>query len=83
MVSEKDKQTLVEMGFERYFTQSALLGTPETCLNMIKKLFNAGVTEVCALVNFGLNYETIFKGLKHLNTLRLQSQEFSRKVETV
>lgn len=65
-VSEADKETLVDVAFERYFTTNALFGTPETCAEKLRGLAAAGVNEVAALIDFGVEDGTVLDGLAHL-----------------
>ena len=66
-VSEKDKRDLVELGFERYFERSALIGGSSKVSGLMKKLKVAGVNEIAALVNFGLPNELVMSSLVRLN----------------
>lgn len=65
-VSEADKETLVEVAFERYFSTNALFGTPETCAEKLRGLATAGIDEVAALIDFGVEDATVLDGLTHL-----------------
>lgn len=67
---EKDLDYLFELAFERYWQSSALLGTVESCKNLIEKLSSIGVTEIACLIDFGVENEKVLEGLKYLNDLR-------------
>ncbi len=80
LVTERDRETLLNFGFERYFNTSALLGTSETCLKMVNRLQAAGVNEIGCLINFGLSFEAIMASLEQLNDLKNRcSTEISDK----
>lgn len=70
MVTEQDKAALIELGFNRYFNHNALIGDQEKCSRMASELQAVGVTEICCLVNFGLDHSTIIDGLKYLTKLK-------------
>jgi natural product biosynthesis luciferase-like monooxygenase protein/amino acid adenylation domain-containing protein/FkbM family methyltransferase len=72
-LSEEDMQAILNHAFSRYFETSALLGTPETCLLMIKRLKAVGVDEVGCLIDFGINADEALANLCHLNVLRERS----------
>ncbi|MBC7863093.1 MAG: LLM class flavin-dependent oxidoreductase, partial [Bacteroidia bacterium] len=67
---EQYKEELLEMGFERYWNTSALLGTQETCSELLKKIAAIGVTEIACLVDFGLKGEDVMEGLTRLDLLK-------------
>lgn len=65
-MSLDDKNTLLDFAFNRFFEERTLIGTSEPCIDTINKLKNAGVDEIGCLIDFGLTYEDIFKGLSQL-----------------
>lgn len=69
-LSEEDKNAILNHSFERYFETSALLGTPETCLETIKKIKRVGVDEVACLVDFGVASEKVLSHLQYLNAVK-------------
>nr|BFE56239.1 LLM class flavin-dependent oxidoreductase [Dactylosporangium thailandense] len=81
-VTEQDKQTLVEMAFERYFTTNGLFGTPETALERVRALVAAGATEIACLVDFGVGHDAVVEHLVHLRRLAdLATAEFDAGLE--
>ena len=70
LITNADKETLIEHGFERYFNHSSLLGNIDSCQNMVKKLKNIGIDEIACLINFGLDDELILGGLEKLKVLK-------------
>jgi iturin family lipopeptide synthetase A len=65
-----DREALLALGFERYFKTHALMGTPDSCLHMGRRLRAVGVDEIACLINFGLDGDSIMAGLERLNKLR-------------
>ncbi|TSC24491.1 MupA/Atu3671 family FMN-dependent luciferase-like monooxygenase [Corallococcus sp. Z5C101001] len=76
-LGEKDLDALLSRAFDRYFEQSGLFGTPESCHAMIEQLEELGVDEVACLIDFGIDPGTVLKGLEQLNTLRERSRAAS------
>jgi len=72
-ISEDDMQAVLAHAFERYFETSALLGTPESCVQMIEQLKVIGVDEVGCLLDFGVKHSVVLASLPHLNTLKERS----------
>ncbi|MEK5408520.1 amino acid adenylation domain-containing protein [Paenibacillus sp. FSL W8-0439] len=58
--------SLIEVAFERYWQSSSLMGTPESCMEMVKKLSLAGVDEVACLIDFGIQESEVMDSLQHL-----------------
>jgi natural product biosynthesis luciferase-like monooxygenase protein/amino acid adenylation domain-containing protein/FkbM family methyltransferase len=75
----EDMQAVLAHAFDRYFETSALLGTPETCLDMIGQLKAAGVDEVACLIDFGVEQEAVLSSLRDLNDLKERSN--ARKIK--
>ncbi len=67
---EQDIDRLLEMGFIRYYNTGSLFGTPETCLNIVNKLYKIGVTEIACLIDFGVDKDLVISNLNHLNRLK-------------
>lgn len=61
---------VVEIAFNRFFEQAALLGTVEKAGILLKKLKMYDVDEIAALIDFGLGRDDILEGLVYLNELR-------------
>jgi len=66
---ERDRETILEAGFTRYFGTSALMGTPDSCLPMLEKVMAIGVDEVACLIDFGVPDALVLEGLNTLETL--------------
>jgi natural product biosynthesis luciferase-like monooxygenase protein len=72
-LSTDEMDALLEHSFERYFEDSGLFGTPESCLAMIDRIKAVGVDDVACLIDFGIASDTVLAHLPHLNALREQS----------
>ncbi len=69
-LSEEDMRALLDHAFERYFKTSGLFGTPETCLDTVRRLRAADVDEIACLIDFGVETGAALAHLEHLNALR-------------
>ncbi len=67
---QRDVDVLVEMSYLRYYSTSSLFGTPESCMEITGKIFNAGVNEIGCLIDFGIDDDTVLSNLYHLNVLK-------------
>lgn len=68
-LSREDLASLIDHAFHRYYATSGLFGTPESCLEMVRKLQEAGVDEAACLVDFGIPAETVLANLDGLREL--------------
>jgi natural product biosynthesis luciferase-like monooxygenase protein len=73
-LDEKEKEHLLAYAFERYFQSSALIGTPESCHLMVKKLQAIGVDEIACLIDFGIDADAVMASLYSLKKLKEQSE---------
>src|SRR5215212_9882798 len=74
-LTEADLNLIAASAFKRYFGTSGLLGTPETCLDMVDRLKGIGVDEIGCLIDFGVDYDSVMASLKYLNEVRQRSNE--------
>jgi natural product biosynthesis luciferase-like monooxygenase protein len=79
-LSPKDKQTLLEFAFERYFSTSGLFGTPASCRELMAKVSGAGVDEIACMVEFGVDSELVLDGLRYLTQLLERDDSFAAQV---
>lgn len=63
-------EDLLDITFERYFRDSALMGTPDSCQKFVSTLAGIGVDEIACLIDFLDDYEAIMKSLHYLNMVR-------------
>ena len=74
-LSEEEQDTILEFAFERYYETSGLFGTQEICAAMVDKVKNAGVSELCCLIDYGLPTQIVLESLPALNELRMHVNE--------
>ena len=65
-----DFEALLDFSFERYYQQSGLFGTPESCVAIIDRLRAIKVDEVACLVDFGVPTDLVMASLPHLQELK-------------
>lgn len=65
---------LASFAFERYYQAGSLIGTPAKCMQMVNRLKEMGVDEVACFIDFGVEADSVLKGLTHLNRLRELSE---------
>ncbi|MGZ5847986.1 MAG: MupA/Atu3671 family FMN-dependent luciferase-like monooxygenase, partial [Ramlibacter sp.] len=68
-LSEAEMDALLDHAFNRYYGTSALIGTPERCLELVDKVQAAGVDEIACLIDFGIAPATVLEHLKDLKGL--------------
>ncbi len=73
-LSEEELDALLDHAFARYWNTSALIGTPERCLAMVRRLQEAGVDEIACLVDFGIDTDTVLGSLGALERLMRMAQ---------
>ncbi len=73
-LSDDEMQALVNHSFNRYFDVCGLLGTPDTCRQVLKKLSSLGIDEVACLIDFGVGTEEALAALRVLDGVRAEFQ---------
>jgi natural product biosynthesis luciferase-like monooxygenase protein len=61
---------LLGYAFERFHRTAALFGTVQHCVDFVRRLSDAGVDEVAALIDFGLPAADTLRGLSYLDQVR-------------
>lgn len=70
-LSLSDLDSVTNLIFEKFFhDRRSLLGTPESCVDLVSQLQQIGVTEIACLLDFGADAELILENLYSLNKLR-------------
>ncbi len=69
-LTEQDLEDLITFSFESYFNGKVLMGTPEICKKMIDRLKQAGVNEIAALIDFGVEFDWVMESLHHLKEIQ-------------
>ena len=67
---EEDRDFILASAYKRYVETSALIGTPESCCQIIDHLQSVGVDEVACFIDFGVDEQTVLANLPHLHTLK-------------
>lgn len=60
----------VEYLFEKFFRKRSLIGTPESCADLVVQLAGIGVDEVSCLLDFGAETDMILEHLPYLGRLK-------------
>ncbi len=63
-------EALLDITFERYFTNAALMGTVASAAKFVQKLEVIGVDEIACLVDFGVAQEHVLASLEHVVALK-------------
>ena len=77
-LSPRKKSDMLEFAFERYYQQTALMGSLESCAKMVRAVAEIGVNEIASLIDFGLPFQTIMDGMTHLDALRRWPERITR-----
>ena len=69
-LSPAEVDQVLDYSFERYFRSSGLFGTPQSCLEMVRRAKHADVDDIACLIDFGVLSKKVISNLKYLNELR-------------
>jgi natural product biosynthesis luciferase-like monooxygenase protein len=69
-LNAQDVEDLLNFSFETYFNGKVLMGTPEDCKTMIDDLQRAGVDEIAALIDFGVEFDWVMESLHLLKDIQ-------------
>ncbi|MGH9666530.1 MAG: LLM class flavin-dependent oxidoreductase, partial [Bryobacteraceae bacterium] len=81
-MSPRDLGEFVEFLYERFAGSRGLIGTPETCLDLVARLEQAGVDEIACLLDFGPDADLILSNLPHLARLKDRYEASRTKTPT-
>jgi natural product biosynthesis luciferase-like monooxygenase protein/amino acid adenylation domain-containing protein len=73
-IGEVDAEQLIQAAVRRYFGTSSLIGGPQTCLDLVRKLEKIGVDEFACLIDFGVATHQVLDNLVHLATVLQKSR---------
>ncbi|MEC8652570.1 MAG: MupA/Atu3671 family FMN-dependent luciferase-like monooxygenase [Planctomycetota bacterium] len=76
-LTPEDFDALLDFSFERYYQQSGLFGTPESCVAIVDRLRALQVDEIACLIDFGVPTADVMASLPHLNELKRRCDERS------
>ena len=62
--------TVLDLGFQRFYKMNSLFGTPESRLELIGTLHQIGVNEIACLIDFGVEEDLVLDHLQHLDSLK-------------
>jgi alkanesulfonate monooxygenase SsuD/methylene tetrahydromethanopterin reductase-like flavin-dependent oxidoreductase (luciferase family) len=68
-ISPKMIDQLLELKFDWYFSNAALMGTPGSARRYVQQLEAMGVDEIACLVDFGLRERDVFDSLELIKEL--------------
>ncbi|MBI4785229.1 MAG: LLM class flavin-dependent oxidoreductase [Oscillatoriophycideae cyanobacterium NC_groundwater_1537_Pr4_S-0.65um_50_18] len=69
-LTTQDLEDLLDFSFETYFNGKVLMGTPDYCKKMIEDLQQAGVDEIAALIDFGVEFDWVMESLRLLKDIK-------------
>jgi natural product biosynthesis luciferase-like monooxygenase protein len=67
---ETEQDEFIDFLFERAFSSRSLLGTPESCQELVRELGALGVNDIACLLDFGPTTDQILGGLPFLRLLK-------------
>jgi acyl carrier protein len=73
-IGEVDAEQLIVAAVRRYFGTSSLIGGPDTCLALVRKLEQVGVDEFACLLDFGVATDQVLANLVHLAAVMKRSR---------
>lgn len=71
--SDDDLDSLLLFGVEVFMNDRSLIGTPESCLSFIRRLAQAGITEIACLIDFVQDFDGVMNALPYLRQLKEKS----------
>ncbi|MGL5832823.1 MAG: MupA/Atu3671 family FMN-dependent luciferase-like monooxygenase, partial [Waterburya sp.] len=74
-LNEDDVDYILAQAYDRYVQNSALIGTPDSCLPILARLSAIGVDEIACFVDFGVQSEAVVAGFDCLNQLKERHQK--------
>jgi len=69
-LTDEEVEAILDFAFDRYFENSGLFGTPETCATMVDRCKGAGVDEIACLLDFGVDTDRVLESLPLLKRVR-------------
>ncbi|MDB6176895.1 LLM class flavin-dependent oxidoreductase [Paracoccus sp. Z330] len=72
-LSDEENEAILDFAFNRYFEDSGLFGTVDDVLPRVEQLKQIGVTEIAALIDYGIARDKVLEGLHPLAELLARS----------
>lgn len=69
-LSEEETETILDFAFDRYFENSGLFGTPDTCAAMVNRCKQADINEIACLLDYGVDTDSVMASLPYLKQVR-------------
>jgi natural product biosynthesis luciferase-like monooxygenase protein/amino acid adenylation domain-containing protein len=72
-IEEFDQRDIDEMynfAYTRYVTSASLVGTKESCMEMLSAASQIGADEIACLIDFGIDTDSVLQSLRHLAELK-------------
>ncbi|MDC0712645.1 amino acid adenylation domain-containing protein [Stigmatella sp. ncwal1] len=69
-LTAEDKQYMLSMAYDRYVRTSALIGTPDSCAEIIRHVQGLGVNEIACFVDFGVDPRSVMASMPSLVALK-------------
>lgn len=69
-LTEEDLDEFLNFLYERFANTKGLIGSPESCMKMVRETEEAGVDEIACLLDFGPKSDRVYENLKYLNVFK-------------
>ena len=73
-LSQTQQDDFLDLVYDRYVVDRALIGTPESCAAVVEQLHALGVTELACFVDFGIEGNMVQASFPQVNALRERCQ---------
>lgn len=60
------RKEIIDIVYQKFSRENTLIGSPESCQNILLKVQSAGVNEVACLVDFGVDSDMVLNGLQKI-----------------
>ena len=77
-IDQDDIEFLLDRAFDDYVNGKALIGTPESCAEIVDHLHGIGVDEIGCFIDFGVDQDAVLAGLPHLYDLKKKYDSVER-----
>ncbi|MGW0881238.1 MupA/Atu3671 family FMN-dependent luciferase-like monooxygenase [Streptomyces sp. NPDC002671] len=67
---DEELNRFVSFLYDRFAAERSLIGSPDSCLPLVRRLAAVGVDELACLLDFGPAADEVLSGLPHLDRLR-------------
>ncbi len=74
---QEQEELMLQVSVERYFRGRSLIGSVDTCCEMLSQLAEIGVDEVACLTDFGIEDDVALEGLRLLGHVAERAQAFN------